>query len=144
MLYFFGYFTELVGWHSWQISLVRRRWSRPMMESQLRPLRQHQPNQNKRERSQFGMGRRSRTLGVNLCLITKNHSSMLRKNYVWCSVPPTSRWVLIFRGAEGPGREILKHPPSVTFSFCTVTRKHIAVFSQNFAGMCTMSWGCAV
>ena len=34
--------------------------------------------------------------------------------------------------------------PSVTFSFRTVTQKHIAVFSQNFAGTCTMSWGYAV
>ena len=34
--------------------------------------------------------------------------------------------------------------PSVTFSFRTVTQKRIDVFSQNFAGMCTMSWGCAV
>ena len=31
---------------------------------------------------------------------------------------------------------------SVTFSF--QTKKRIAVFSRNFAGMCTMSWGCAV
>ena len=30
---------------------------------------------------------------------------------------------------------------SVTFSFRTVTRKRIDVFSQNFTGMCTMSWG---
>ena len=44
------------------------------------------------------------------------------------------------------------HPPppplsvclSVTFSFRTGTRKRIDVFSRNFAGMCTMSWGCAV
>ena len=39
------------------------------------------------------------------------------------------------------------HPsvcPSITFSFRTVTRKRIDVFSQNFAGTCTMSWGCAV
>ena len=38
--------------------------------------------------------------------------------------------------AEGPGREILKRPsvyPSITFSFCTVTQKRIAVFSRNFA-----------
>ena len=34
--------------------------------------------------------------------------------------------------------------PSITFSFRTVTQKRIYVFSQNFAGMCTMSWGCAV
>ena len=34
--------------------------------------------------------------------------------------------------------------PSVTFSFLTVTQKRIDVFSRNFAGMCTMSWGCAV
>ena len=55
--------------------------------------------------------------------------------------------------AEGPGREILQRPRpsiclsirlSVTFGFRTVTRKHIAVFSQNFAGVCTMSWACAV
>ena len=55
---------------------------------------------------------------------------------------------IISRGAEGPGREILQRPPSVrlsvTFSFRTVTQKHIDVFSLNFAGMCTMSWGCAV
>ena len=64
--------------------------------------------------------------------------------------------VIISRGAEGPGREILQRPPSVrlsvrpsvclsvTFSFRTVTKKRIDVFSRNFAGMCTMSWGCAV
>ena len=33
---------------------------------------------------------------------------------------------------------------SVTFSFRTVTQKRIDVFSRNFAGMCTKSWGCAV
>ena len=33
---------------------------------------------------------------------------------------------------------------SVMFSFRTVTRKRMAVFSQNFVGTCTMSWGCAV
>ena len=33
---------------------------------------------------------------------------------------------------------------SVTFSFRTVTQKRIDVFPRNFAGMCTMSWGCAV
>ena len=33
---------------------------------------------------------------------------------------------------------------SVIFSFRTVTQKRIDVFSLNFAGMCTMSWGCAV
>ena len=32
---------------------------------------------------------------------------------------------------------------SVMFSFHTVTQKRIDVFSRNFAGMCTMSWGCA-
>ena len=59
-------------------------------------------------------------------------------------------WIFISRGAEGPGREILQRPrlsvrpsvrPSVTFSFRTVTQKRIDVFSRNFAGMCTMSWG---
>ena len=34
--------------------------------------------------------------------------------------------------------------PSVTFSFRTVTQKRMAVFSRNFAGTCTKSWGCAV
>ena len=33
---------------------------------------------------------------------------------------------------------------SVTFSFRTVTQKRIDLFSRNFAGTCTMSWGCAV
>ena len=31
--------------------------------------------------------------------------------------------------------------PSVTFSFRTVIRKCMAVFSRNYAGTCTMSWG---
>ena len=55
------------------------------------------------------------------------------------------------------GREILQRPPSVcpsvrlsvrpsvcpsvTFSFRTVTQKRIDVFSRNFEGTCTMSWG---
>ena len=34
--------------------------------------------------------------------------------------------------------------PSVTFSFRTVTQKRIDVFSRNFAGTCTMAWGCSV
>ena len=55
--------------------------------------------------------------------------------------------------AEAPEQEILKHPPPPPpphLSVCpshlvfTLTRTHIAVFSQNFPGMCTMSWGCAV
>ena len=33
---------------------------------------------------------------------------------------------------------------SVTFSFRTVTQKRIDVFSRNFSGTCTMSWGCIV
>ena len=33
---------------------------------------------------------------------------------------------------------------SVTFSFRTVTQKRMDVFYGNFAGTCTMSWGCAV
>ena len=65
---------------------------------------------------------------------------------------PTVHLFFISRGAEGPGREILQRPPSVrlsvrlsvTFSFRTVTQKRIAVFSRNFAGTCTKSWGCAV
>ena len=58
---------------------------------------------------------------------------------------------VISRHAEGPGQEILQRPRlSVRLSVChvfhfrTVTRKRIAVISQNFAGMCTMSWGCVV
>ena len=61
--------------------------------------------------------------------------------------------LIISRSAEGPGREILQRPRpsvrpsvclSVPFSFRTVTQKRIYVFSRNFAGTCTMSWGCAV
>ena len=58
-------------------------------------------------------------------------------------------------GAVGPGTGDIATPPvrpsvclsvrpSVTFSFRTVTQKRIAVFSRNFAGTCTKSWGCAV
>ena len=56
-------------------------------------------------------------------------------------------YLIISHRAEGPGREILQCPPPppsvrpVTFSFRTVTRKRIDVFSRNFAGTCTMSWG---
>ena len=56
--------------------------------------------------------------------------------------------ICISHRTEGPGREILKRPPPpihfsfrVKFSFRTVTLKSIAVFSRNFAGTCTMSWG---
>ena len=56
--------------------------------------------------------------------------------------------VIISRGAEGPGQEILQRPPSiclsVAFSFRTVTQKHIDVFSQNFAGTCGMGVCCIV
>ena len=31
--------------------------------------------------------------------------------------------------------------PIVTFSFHSVIRTRITVFSRNFAGVCTMSWG---
>ena len=68
-------------------------------------------------------------------------------------------------GAVGPGSGDIATPPSVcpssvrpsvrpyvrpsvrpsgTLSFRTVTQKRIAVFSWNFAGTCTKSWGCAV
>ena len=55
-------------------------------------------------------------------------------------------------GAVGPGTGDIATPasvclsvrPSVTFSFRTATPKRIAVFSRNFAGTCTKSWGCAV
>ena len=67
------------------------------------------------------------------------------------NVTEASDAIFISRGAGGPGREILQPPsvclsvcPSVTFSFRTVTQKRIAVFSRNFAGTCTKSWGCAV
>ena len=46
------------------------------------------------------------------------------------------------RRRPGDGR-YCKAPPVCLFSFCTVTRKR-DVFSRNFAGTCTMSWGCAV
>ena len=45
-----------------------------------------------------------------------------------------------------PGMGDIKTPPvrlSVTYSFRTVTRKHLAVFYRNFAGTCIMSWGSA-
>ena len=56
--------------------------------------------------------------------------------------------VLFTNPRRRPGTGDIETPPvhpsvcpsclSVTFSFCTVTQKGIAVFSQNFAGMCTM------
>ena len=58
-------------------------------------------------------------------------------------------------GAVGPGTGDIATPPSicpsvrpsvclsVTFSFRTVTQKRITVFSRNFAGTCTKSWGSA-
>ena len=61
--------------------------------------------------------------------------------------------IIISRRAEGLRWEILQRPrPSVclsvhqsgTFSFRTITRKRIDIFSRNFAGMCTMPLGCAV
>ena len=53
----------------------------------------------------------------------------------WCVTP-----IFISRRRPGGGR-YCNVRPSVTLSFCTVTRKRIHVFSRNFAGMCTMSWG---
>ena len=44
------------------------------------------------------------------------------------------------RRRPGPG-DIATVCPSVTFSFRTVTQKRIDVFSRNFAGTCTMTWG---
>ena len=38
---------------------------------------------------------------------------------------------IISRRAKDPGREILQHPPSVMFSFRTVTKKRIDVFSRT-------------
>ena len=69
-------------------------------------------------------------------------------------------WLVIhwLAGRWRPGAgELLQRPcpsvcPSVCLSICpsvrhvsfrTITRKRIDVFSRNFAGMCTMSWGCA-
>ena len=54
-----------------------------------------------------------------------------------CYLPPCRR----------PGMGDIATPPvcpSVTFSFHTVTRKRIDVFSRNFPGTCTMLWGCAM
>ena len=61
---------------------------------------------------------------------------------------------IISRGAEGRTGDIAMPPVcpsvcpsvclSVTFSFRTVTQKRIDVFSRNFAGTCTMSWGCCI
>ena len=65
--------------------------------------------------------------------------------------------IIISRGAEGPEREIFATPPvrpyvclsvrlSVRLSVSpsrlvfALTQKRIAVFSRNFADMCTMSW----
>ena len=47
---------------------------------------------------------------------------------------------------KGPGQEILNPPPppSVCLSVRLETRKRIDIFSRNFAGMCTMSWGCVL
>ena len=45
------------------------------------------------------------------------------------------------RRRPGDGRYCNAPRPSVTFGFRTVTQKRIAVFSRNFAGTCTMSWG---
>ena len=70
-----------------------------------------------------------------LSLRLPNYTS---RDLIWCYYLPPR---------EGPGLEILKRlsvRPSVCPSFRTVTRKRIAVFSRNFAGMCTMSWGCVV
>ena len=86
-------------------------------------------------------------------LASRSWFHALANHWPW-KYPPYP--IFISRGAEGPGREILQRPPSVclsvrlsvrlsvTFSFRTVTKKRIDVFSRNFAGMCTMSWGCAV
>ena len=60
--------------------------------------------------------------------------------------------VFISRRIIGPGTGDIATPPfirlsvrwSITFSFRTVTRKRIDLFSQNFTGTCTKSWGCAV
>ena len=56
---------------------------------------------------------------------------------------------VISRRAIGPGTGDIPKPP-VRLSVSTsrlvfaLTRKFINVFSQNFAGTCTKSWGCAV
>ena len=66
---------------------------------------------------------------------------------IWKTYYPLFFLVISHR-AVGPGTGDIATPlsvcPSVTFSFRTVTRKRIDVFSRNFAGMCTMLWGCAV
>ena len=82
-------------------------------------------------------------------------TSMSQPIYLWCITCFAKAFNFLSpAGAVGPGQEILQRPPrlsvrpsvrpSVTFSFRTVTQKRIDVFSRNFAGMCTKSWGCAV
>ena len=79
----------------------------------------------------------------------QSHEVIIRFQYSKIDVPeramfwPSEYMFIISRRAEGPRQEILQRL-SVTFSFRTVTRKRIAVFSQIFAGTCTMSWGCAI
>ena len=69
---------------------------------------------------------------------------------------PTPSPIIISRRRRRPVDGRYCHPPppppsvclsvclSVAFSFRTVTQKRITVFSRNFAGTCTKSWGCAV
>ena len=64
-----------------------------------------------------------------------------------CVINIWSHYYLPRRRRPGTG-DIATPPsvcPSVTFSFRTVTQKKTHRYiSQNFAGMCTMSWGCVV
>ena len=54
-------------------------------------------------------------------------------------------YIFISRRAEGPGTgDIAMLPVRLSRLGFARTQKHIDVFSQNFAGMCTMSWECAV
>ena len=78
---------------------------------------------------------------------------MLRETYFWVV------FIYYLPRRRRPGMGDIATPPvrlsvgpsvclsvrlSVMFSFRIVTQKRIDVFSRNFAGTCTMSWGCAV
>ena len=79
---------------------------------------------------------------ISITLIFINKCVILHKNSLLSPAAPKAR---DGRYCNAPRPSVrLSVRPSVPFSFRTVTQKRIDVFSRNFAGMCTMSWGCAV
>ena len=79
----------------------------------------------------------------------ENKSKFVRMKFGNILVNLTS--IFYLPGRRRPGTGDITTPPvypsiylSVMFSFRIVIRKSIDIFSQNFAGTCTMSWGCAV